>query len=448
MSQKIEISIKAQNNYLHNIKCVEVFNNKIDDIIDNNLCKDSAEWNETEQLKKYLKNKNSKNEEKNMNSTTIQYTRTKGMNYGRVFPENTIGMSQIRREIRCTLCKQNKDKPLYIDIDIKNCHFVILSQVCRDNNITCKYINKYIKHRDEKLKEVMETYEIDRSKAKNLFIAIMYGASFDKWIKDNLLLDKHNKKDKINVFIKNLVDEIKDICAIIIEKNPELTKEVKKNKMLKQELYYNEKSSVLSTYLQEYEVRILESMFVKLKELSLITNRNDCILCFDGIMIRTQNINDVIKNNNLDTTQEKFIKEELLKCLEEHIKEYLYFDIELDTKDLDDDIHDELNKIEKKDDVLTFGSIKEEFEKFNFKINNPVQFAEITIENKLVLRSQEDLIKRYKNKLYPTTRYNKETEDYEDIDASFIEEWIKCPSIRCYERIDCLPKQKIGRAHV
>ena len=186
MSQKIEISIKAQNNYLHNIKCVEVFNNKIDDIIDNNLCKDSAEWNETEQLKKYLKNKNSKNEENYMSSTTIQYTRTKGMNYGRVFPENTIGMSQIRREIRCTLCKQNKDKPLYIDIDIKNCHFVILSQVCRDNNITCKYINKYIKHRDEKLKEVMETYEIDRSKAKNLFIAIMYGASFDKWIKDNL----------------------------------------------------------------------------------------------------------------------------------------------------------------------------------------------------------------------------------------------------------------------
>lgn len=439
---KIEISIKAQNNCLHNIKCCEVFNNKINEIIDNDLCKDSAEWNETEQLKKYLKNKNSKNEEKNKNSTTIiQYVRTKGMNYGRVFPENTIGLNQIRREIKCTLCKEDKNKPLYIDIDIKNCHFVILSQICKDNDIKCTFTNKYIKHRDEKLEEVMETYEIDRKKAKNLFIAILYGASFDKWIKDNLLLDKYNKKDKINIFIKNLVNEIKDISNIVIEKNPEITKEVKKNKMLKQDLYYNEKSSVLSTYLQEYEVRILESMFVKLKELELITKKNDCVLCFDGIMITTENIRKIMKLINQDD-EKKFI-DDILRSLEQHVKEYLYFDIELDTKDLNDDLYDELNKIEKNDDdELTFGTIKEEFEKNNFKINNPIQFAEITIENKLVFRSREELVKRYENKLYPTTKYNKETKEYEDIDASFIEEWLRCPSIRCYERIDCLPKQE------
>jgi hypothetical protein len=441
MSSKIEISIKAQNNILHGIKCNEVFNNKIDTIIDNNLCKNTPEWNETNQLKKYRKIINNK-KEGNYNVVSVNYKRTKGMNYGRVFPENTIGLSQIRKEIRCTLCKENKDKPLYVDIDIKNAHFIILSQICKDNNIKCKYVNKYINQRDEKLKEVMDTYEIDRNQAKNLFIAVLYGASFNKWIKDKLLLDKYNKKDKINVFINNLVDELKDICDIVIEKNPEITKEVKKNKMIKQDLYYNEKSSVLSTYLQEYEVRILESMYAKLKELNIITRQNDCVLCFDGIMVRLQNIRNVMREINEDDEQ-KFISE-ILKSLEEHVKEYLLFDIELDTKDLDSDIYDEIDEIDESKDEKdgTFESMKEEFEKKNFKINNPVQYAEITIENKMVLRSCSDLKLRYENKQYLTRKYNKETKEEEDVLVSFIDTWLKCEDVRSYERIDCLPKQK------
>jgi hypothetical protein len=441
MTQKIDISIKAQNNALHGIKCCEVFNDKLETIINNNLCKNTPEWDETNQLKKYRKKMNIAKEGNN-STVYVDYKRTKGMNYGRVFPENTVGLSQIRKEIRCTLCKENKDKPLYIDIDIKNAHFVILSQICRDNNIKCKYINKYINQRDDKLKEVMETYEIERDQAKNLFIAILYGASFNKWIKDKLLLDKYNKKDKINVFIKNLVDELKDICEVVIEKNPEITKEVKKNKMLKQDLYYNEKSSVLSTYLQEYEVRILESMFAKLKELNIITRKNDCVLCFDGIMVRLQNIRNIMRTINEDD-EEKFISD-ILKSLEQHVKEYLSFDIELDTKDLDSDIYDEIDEIDESKDEKegTFEEMKEEFEKKNFKINNPVQYAEITIENKLILRSYTDLKIRYENKQYLTTKYNKETKEEEDVAVSFIETWIKCEDIRCYERIDCLPKQK------
>lgn len=440
MVQKIDISIIAQNNSLQSIKCLEVFNDKLDTLLNNNLCKDTAEWNETNQLKKYKKKTNTR-KENNLSTVNVEYKRTRGMNYGRVFPDNTVGLCQIRKQIRNTLCKENKDKPLYVDIDIKNCHFVILSQICRDNDIKCKYINKYIKERDEKLKEVMETYEIERDKAKNLFIAILYGASFNKWIKDKLLLDKYNKKDKINVFIKNLVDELKDICDIIIEKNPELTKEVKKNKMLKQDLYYNEKSSVLSTYLQEFEIRILESMYCKLKELNIISRKNDCVLCFDGIMVRLQNIRDVMKEIE-EEDESKFIKE-ILKSLEHHVKEYLSFDIELDTKDLEDDLYDEIDEIDESEDKKegTFEEMKEEFEKKNFKINNPAQYAEITIENKLVLRTYSDLKIRYENKLYLTQKYNKETKEWEDVEVSFIDTWLKCADIRCYERIDCLPKQ-------
>jgi hypothetical protein len=77
MSSKIEISIKAQNNALHNIKCYEVFNDKLETIISNNLCKDTAEWNETNQLKKYRKKMNTA-KEGNYSTVYVEYKRTKG----------------------------------------------------------------------------------------------------------------------------------------------------------------------------------------------------------------------------------------------------------------------------------------------------------------------------------------------------------------------------------
>jgi hypothetical protein len=430
---KIEISIKPQNSCLQNIECVEIYNDVISEIINGELCKDSYEWNETNQLKNYKK-------DSNKGIKKVIYSRTKGMNYGRIFPENTLGISQIRREIKCTLCKQDKNTPLYIDIDVKNCHYSILYQLFKNEKDKCKYIRKYIKNRDEILKELMEVYEIDRKKAKNLFIAVLYGASFDKWIKDNLLLDKYNKKDKINIYIKNLVEEIKELAIIIIEKNIDITKEVRKNKMLKQQLYYNENSSILSTYLQELELRILETMFVKLKQMNLITKKNDCILCFDGLMIRTENIKKLINKERIEETEEQFIKN-TLKDLEKYIKEYTDFEIELETKDLNDDLFDELNKEEEEEKKITYENIKVEFEKKNFKINNPVQYAEITVENKLILRSHTDLKIRYENLMFEITRYNKIIKEEEQVMTSFIEKWLKDEKIRCYERIDCLPKQ-------
>ena len=45
----------------------------------------------------------------------------------------------IRREIRHTLARDN-----YIDIDIENCHPVLLYQLCTHNNIQCDYLKYYM----------------------------------------------------------------------------------------------------------------------------------------------------------------------------------------------------------------------------------------------------------------------------------------------------------------
>ncbi len=55
----------------------------------------------------------------------VKYVRAKDMHYSRVNPVKAQGLFSIRREIRHTLCKGT-----LIDIDIENCHPVLLLQIC------------------------------------------------------------------------------------------------------------------------------------------------------------------------------------------------------------------------------------------------------------------------------------------------------------------------------
>ena len=96
--------------------------------------------------------------------------------YGRVNPAKSLSLATIRRQVRHTLCKDT-----YTDVDIENCHPVILNQICAANNIEHKYLDKYVKKRDKIIKEVMETYKVDRSDDKTLFIQLMYFGTFDSW---------------------------------------------------------------------------------------------------------------------------------------------------------------------------------------------------------------------------------------------------------------------------
>ena len=61
------------------------------------------------------------------------------------------------------------------DIDIVNAHPSILYQLCIDNNINCKYLEKYILERDAYLQRLMTLYNITRDQAKDLMIIIIVG---------------------------------------------------------------------------------------------------------------------------------------------------------------------------------------------------------------------------------------------------------------------------------
>ena len=92
----------------------------------------------------------------------IKYKR-QSRKYGRVNPENGIGLSMLSKRIRHTLCKD-----VYEDIDIINCHPIILYQVCQYNNIDCPNLSIYITDRNTKLREVMAQYDVSRDEAKKI----------------------------------------------------------------------------------------------------------------------------------------------------------------------------------------------------------------------------------------------------------------------------------------
>jgi len=213
--------------------------------------------NEKQQLQ--LLRKNIKN-----NKLKVVYKKAK-YGYGRVYPQKSLSLCSLRRQIRHTLSFHQ-----YVDIDVVNCHPELLLQICDHNNIKTKYLKKYVENRDEILVEVQREYNCERDIAKKLFIILAYYGSFNSWVSDNNI-----EKKEPSDFIQDYINELKCIGLQIVQANPELLKAVKDAEKK------NEKASVVSIFLQEKERQVLEVIYEYLKN---IVDR-ECVLCFDGIMI-------------------------------------------------------------------------------------------------------------------------------------------------------------------
>lgn len=424
MTGKIELVLNTQKSALDGLTTYDYVNpTLLKKCMSSTLLEDSFEWDETKQLKKY-NSKLVKSTKKGF--VEVINARSKGLNFGRVMPQNNLGLSHIRRQIRNTITTKEDNIKYYYDIDVVNCHYVILSQICNANGLKTDAIDKYIKEREKMLNRLIEEANIDRAKAKQLFIAIIYGASYEKWKKDNQIV--LNPKSKINKFIEELKQNIEMVRGTIIEKNPKVCYEVEKSKILKNEKYYNYEASCLSVYLQEYECRILECMYLYFVSKNIIKN-NICTLCADGIMVPKDNVDDI----------DKTIKE-----LEQTIKNITGFTLKLETKEMDDDYLEELEekqiKKDKDTDIKTYDNVKSEFEKNNFKVKTPLMYCTINKSGELTMRTKTDFYNLYENLFYQDIKLTDEGEE-KLVNVNFVNSWLKDPEMKTYEKLDFLPRQ-------
>lgn len=266
-------------------------------LIHSNISDD--EWNYRTQLSKYLKNYDDKS-----GCVIVKYYQKD--NIGRIYPNDSLGFSQMKREIRHTLAYEKM-----IDIDIVNCQPTLFYEVSKQMNIQeNKNIEKYIKNRDQYLDIICSHYHVNREQSKNMFISMLYGGSIQKW------KDIHNVDSNIQDIdiIQKWKQEIEFITNKILSNNNHIIDYVK-SKDTK-----NINGSALSYYLQNIELSIIEFVYKYCCQYGYIIN-NVCSICHDGIMI-----------------EKKYYNEQLLFELKTLIKEKMNIDISFIVKKMDEKI--------------------------------------------------------------------------------------------------------------
>ena len=207
-------------------------------------------------------------------SITIKYHKSSkySTKIGRWFAHAGVGIQSLPRKIRHTICKG-----LYIDLDFRNAHPVILETLCKNHNIECPFLTNYIKNRDTLLTKWSNDLDISKEDCKQNFLAMLNGNktpyNTDNWT------DMIMEFEKIHLTISSLPE------------NKHIYDEVCKNN------FDNLFGKTTNRILCEIENKCLVALFNILKGKNMLYVEIDgnpyivCSLIFDGLQIPDNEIN-------------------------------------------------------------------------------------------------------------------------------------------------------------
>jgi len=238
------------------------------------------------------------------------------------------------------------------DIDMKNCHPTLLSQLARKKGFICTNLEEYINHREEYLEQIIDFYAqqgitYTRRDAKCTIIALMYGAEIPAFKKFQTDLDV--------------------LTTLLKEEHQTLFETVKR---LKQK---NINGAFLSYIAQTEERKCLDAM----DSFFLQQNRSVDGLAYDGLMVRK-------------VDKDEIFPIELLRKAEQFVKEKTGYDIILEIKPMVRDIDDSLLKSKAESLDETYLQLKKVFETNHFyfestntivRINDDGSFSHFTLDH-------------------------------------------------------------------
>ena len=370
---------------------------------------------------------------------TVSYEQ-KLENIGRFFALHGLSLQSFSKKIRHTLVHKS-----HIDIDIVNCHPVILLQYCKKQNIKCKYLTEYVKNRDTILTNMMDAYHTQRKIIKELFISIMYLGKVDTYLyRHKLKCDPNADVSFIHLFQK----EMNDISKVIIERNPTLYKTMIDNPKPNKD----PASRTMSYLLAIVENNIIQHAcdFLTKKDFKVET------LCFDGVLVLKkdvpknllENMSSYCKKNtkydvqfdfkemneiiDIHTQQPYTMKDDYMDiphlCDIKHTKDLKYMQIpkiENPTKEQQEVIKDTISYNEKLEKLSEFDNKMDYFEDYHAKVMNPSSILTLG-GSTFRMSSYKDYSNNYRNVKVAGT-------------ASFTKMWEECADNRTYENIDFLP---------
>jgi len=213
-------------------------------IIEKDPSRWNEDWNPLPSLKRYY---DSSGERK------VEY---KQKSFGRLFSylegKGNVGLQAMAREFRHTIASE-----FYHDLDMKNAHPVILQHLCKKIKIKTPLLDQYIENREDILRKIGS-----RDATKIQILKLTNGGKGSKNV-DNQWLNKYESEMK---FVHN---EFSKMNAF---------------KHFEKRNQHNGKAKWMNILLCRYEHILL----MTIKE--CFGNPNDCVLCFDGIML-TKDVN-------------------------------------------------------------------------------------------------------------------------------------------------------------
>ena len=329
---------------------------------------------EFDKIVKYLTHKIKKPDEQ----TSYKYhgSRINGRLYG------INSLQTVKRQIKSFLTEK-----ITTDIDIANCHPVILLELCILNNFECPNLTLYVDKRDDCLKKIMEDDSLDREEAKK---KVLKSTNSNKRVHTN------------NAFLKNYDKEMASLHAKFLDKDTyAYVKDYAKNEgnfegsFINHILCINEENilKVMRTYCEQNQIKI-HSLF------------------FDGLMVYGE-----IDKSILDDIEKRIKEKTSFKMIKLAIKEPTYdFDMPEDFTPKKRDFYNE---------------VKKEFEVVNCKVGH-----------EFICDKHNDF-NIYSDHAFKVLHEELTFINDEGKSTSFINTWCKDAYKRKYDKYDSFPKEEL-----
>jgi len=342
-----------------------------------------------------------------------------GLMIGRLYP-SFVGLQKQRRDIRTLLCSR-----FYWDIDIENCHFNLIEQLCNFWNIP-KSAHQHITFYNQNREECLNKISSNRDFSKLQFTKLMYGG-----IAEEFDISFNNSNEQINdsSFLKNIENEMTFIRSIIWTKNEELQKfpKVKKSR--------NQVVSLTCYFLHSLERKIL----IEIDNFFKSINRSFDVYIHDGGLLRK-------------LKDEKEFPTDILFDLSKYIEKTTGFNLKFTNKEMKSLItQEELNgTIEIIQEHETFEHVKKQFEKYHFLYNGRVykiggtyidnNDESINILTDILYTNQES--KNEFGNIYFKEYDKKDNTKINEVE--FFTKWIKHKERLSYNYFQFAPKQNLN----
>jgi len=307
----------------------------------------------------------------------IDYQQPELKAFGRVKEIPFTGLGTFCQSVRGYLARD-----IYVDVDMVNCHPVILAHEFKARKLDCTDINEYVNNR----KEFLEVEGIDKK-------------DFLKMINKE---DYQGNSSRVNSIHSQIYDTF---VPLILKENPEMAAQVRKSRLV------NKNGALVANYLQHREFTLLGELYNFCKANGMIVD----VLMHDGFFVR---ITKEVKKENV---------EEFLPKFSAHIKEKFNLNMQFKIKEHDLSLVDLIDN----NGGSEYVKMKREFELTHCKIINKSLFVKESNDG-YQLFTEKSLMVSYKHLCFQKA----------DESISFITTWLKDSEMRLYTDLDCYPKEE------